>query len=763
MRPFARHARVMFGLAALVAVLAAWPSAASAELTISSAKLNGATSVSSPPGGVFNARVTGSGGGQQWGGTQWRFGSDAKECANTNNATGEQSVDFDVTSPGQPGKYNAGFTARENGNPCGGETSAEKVLEQALTVTAPARNPDIPRRCGINVMLVLDESGSIASSNATEKVRRAVRAFLNALSGTGSSVSIIDFSTTAERQKDYIQVTGQVDANGQNATGSIATDFEPYLKNGYNPDGWTNWEDALHEVKVANDEGPVADLVMFITDGDPTARNKDGGGTVTNLVEGEAEALRRAADQADLVKAQKSKMFAVGVGSAVTKETSARRLTAISGFNQYPNVPFTRADYTLVTDFDDLAQALAEIVAELCGAGITVTKYVDKGDGKYVADEGWDITARVSVPGGFTWTRPPNTTGAAATVSSDNAGLAKFLWRPTNLQATSTVELLTETVKDGYQFVRADCTSKAVRRGRLRLLTLPPRSSPPIVENRELAPGEFLTCAVFNKIIPGTITIEKDARPESSQAFDFTGSLGDFPLVDDGANQTASRTFPNLPPGTYTVRELVPDNWELTGITCTPASAATIIGPLVTITLASGGSVTCTYADVRIDPPVPPKPPEPPAPPPTPPGPPEPLPPPQPPPTPPPSTELRVVKTMPRVARVGRRVGFRLTVTNIGSVTARKVRMADIPPGAVALAALRSTTQARVTRGHAIWRLGRLAPGASRTIRGSVLITAGTPGLKRNLVLAGAVNAQVVSDRADTRLRARRQAPPVTG
>ena len=102
-----------------------------------------------------------------------------------------------------------------------------------------------------------------------------------------------------------------------------------------------------------------------------------------------------------MVKGQGSRVFALGVGEAVTKPTSARRLTAISGFNQYPAKPFRNADYTLVQDFDDLGQALREIVAELCGAGVTVTKYVDKGDGKYVADGGWDFTVRVSVPGGF--------------------------------------------------------------------------------------------------------------------------------------------------------------------------------------------------------------------------------------------------------------------------------------------------------------------------------------------------------------------------
>ena len=78
--------------------------------------------------------------------------------------------------------------------------------------------------------------------------------------------------------------------------------------------------------------------------------------------------------------------------------------------------------------------------------------------------------------------------------------------------------------------------------------------------------------------------------------------------MDDRANESVSRTFPDLPPGTYTVSETVPENWELTGITCTPEAAATITGTEVAITLAPEGAVTCTFNDLRIDPPPPPEP-----------------------------------------------------------------------------------------------------------------------------------------------------------
>ena len=181
-----------------------------------------------------------------------------------------------------------------------------------------------------------------------------------------------------------------------------------------------------------------------------------------------------------MVKSQGSRVFALGVGEAVTKATSARRLTAISGFNRYPATPFRNADYTLVQNFDDLGQALREIVAELCGAGVTVTKYVDKGDGKYVADRGWGFTVRVSVPDGFSWIRPKDATGDSATANTDDNGIAKFLWRPTKLTDASTVEVVDERTVPGYTFVKADCGVKAVRRSRRRTIRA---TSDPILTN----------------------------------------------------------------------------------------------------------------------------------------------------------------------------------------------------------------------------------------------------------------------------------------
>jgi uncharacterized repeat protein (TIGR01451 family) len=302
--------------------------------------------------------------------------------------------------------------------------------------------------------------------------------------------------------------------------------------------------------------------------------------------------------------------------------------------------------------------------------------------------------------------------------------------------------------------VDATCVRNSQTRSRrIRLV----RTSEP-VKQLTLGPREYYKCTVRNKITPGTIEIVKAATPQSAQKFPFVTSIvprGGFTLVDSGSGSSSSRIFTDLAPGTYSFRELVPDDWALTGDSCTPGGAATVDGPSVTITLAAGGSVVCTYRDAQNQPPVPPEPPEPPTPP-TPPSPPA-------PPTPPPTTQLTVVKTAPRVARVGERIRFRVTVTNVGSVTAPSVLLADIPPAAVTLTALQSRTRASISRGNAFWRLGALAPGQSRTVTGTVRLKAGTPGLKRNLSAATAINAKIATDRADTRLLARRRSPAVTG
>ena len=114
--------------------------------------------------------------------------------------------------------------------------------------------------------------------------------------------------------------------------------------------------------------GPNADLVVFMTDGDPTARNDPPRDPITGLTEGDVVALQRAQIEADKVKIQKSHIFALGVGAAVNNEKSARRLTAVSGPDRYPDpADFSKADYTLEKDFTSSRQRSARSPSSSAG------------------------------------------------------------------------------------------------------------------------------------------------------------------------------------------------------------------------------------------------------------------------------------------------------------------------------------------------------------------------------------------------------------
>jgi hypothetical protein len=94
-----------------------------------------------------------------------------------------------------------------------------------------AENPKLTARCGLKVMLLLDESNSIHTFGATEDVRDAATAFVTALEGTGSEVAITAFHSFARQgvpSAGYEEVT----------PGNIST-FTNWIHNvsgnGYNP------------------------------------------------------------------------------------------------------------------------------------------------------------------------------------------------------------------------------------------------------------------------------------------------------------------------------------------------------------------------------------------------------------------------------------------------------------------------------------------------------------------------------------------------
>ncbi len=123
--------------------------------------------------------------------------------------------------------------------------------------------------------------------------------------------------------------------------------------------------------------------------------------------------------------------------------------------------------------------------------------------------------------------------------------------------------------------------------------------------NIPIADGADVICIITNTAA-GSVTIIKDATPNSLQNFGFTTTgtgLSDFALDDDsgvaGADNTFSdtQTFNGLGAGAYTITESATSGWDLTGINCGNATGVIVNGSAITINLTAGQNVTCTFSN----------------------------------------------------------------------------------------------------------------------------------------------------------------------
>lgn len=360
------------------------------------------------------------------------------------------------------------------------------VIAPEAAAATPAPNPSVPQQCGLSLTLVLDASGSINSSHAVEDVRDAGEAFLDALKNTGSSARVLQFATFGQQLASRQLVDTASLAQGGAFTDAIAGYYAPIPPrpsgatiHSYRGSGsissagswstnnssnqYTNWQQAMNQ--AASDAG---DLVVFVTDGDPTSYDFGQAGdpfpapdvAVGTQTAPANEALARAVTAANGVKGTNARVLALGVGSALNNDASVDRLTQISG----PNVTRTTGDFdinttdvALITDFDQLANAVRTLILDLCSPSVTIRKFAQSADdGSYQPASGWDFTLTPTVRGGsFSWVLPTGATGSDATVITNSDGFAPFQWDtdPDTAQSDAHVE---EDLQTGFIRGRPD-------------------------------------------------------------------------------------------------------------------------------------------------------------------------------------------------------------------------------------------------------------------------------------------------------------------
>lgn len=423
------------------------------------------------------------------------------------------------------------------------------------TTPPPARNPDLREGCGLKIMLVLDESESVFSTPnqiGVTQTRDAANAFVRALVNTGSQLATSAFSFRGLPGLNYQQVT----STSQNT-------FEQWIDgtagpNPFNPTAAnlaTNWQDAFGQVLRT---GGSPDLVVFVTDGVPNTINTGAGAfpnnnaTVSTNAGGafSAGALDSAVSAANDVKNDLgARIFAIGVGPDVQGEVNAGRLAAVSGTTEFTGINgqhnFRQSDLTVV-GFAELESAMREIVDEMCGGTLTVSKFLPgvptqthPGDAWNPAS-GWTFRTTLS-GGGHTWvtphfaTDPGRPTAELATGHSAELGpgIAQFEWH-LNPGVDHVTAMVNRVEKDGFTFVRSQCDKDGV----------PVDEPNPLdIGTFTLGENDFVTCRVYNRPNMATVTVEKSLDP-SEDPGEFHLHIGSVQTGPVGDGGRLAQTFP---------------------------------------------------------------------------------------------------------------------------------------------------------------------------------------------------------------------------
>ena len=119
------------------------------------------------------------------------------------------------------------------------------------------------------------------------------------------------------------------------------------------------------------------------------------------------------------------------------------------------------------------------------------------------------------------------------------------------------------------------------------------------VSNIDVAPDEHVQCTFANRKLTGLI-VTLDTQPNDPQDFDFTAggglSPGAFQLDDDGDDTntlSSTRTFANVPAGSYSLGVAPVPGWHQPSVTCSDGS------PASNITLSAGETTTCAFTIQR--------------------------------------------------------------------------------------------------------------------------------------------------------------------
>ncbi len=387
------------------------------------------------------------------------------------------------------------------------DVQQDGVFVITRTGSAIVENPLLDDTCGLDMVLVLDTSGSI-DNNELQKMKQAFHSFVDAfIPATPTQIAVIEFDTAAKLIQDFSNdATVIKNAIDQGSSG-----------------GWTNWQDALDIASSLNfPRTSKANLVIFSSDGHPTRPLHQ------NYTQ---ENLELAKESANQLKQNGTRIMSLGIGN----DLSVDNLKIISG----PKVDSGDINTDIITtNFDQLANDLSAFAQQLCGGKILIQKQLDmnkngdledlvdlKGtnESEYLAD--WEFSL---------------TGSQQATQSTDSSGSLEFEVDPGTYS-------LVEILKNNYEQQNFSCQKKQENIG--EPITLG-------INNLKIGQEETISCHVINEPLVAwsnetVLFLEKSNNRETEKL-----------VAGDDVIYTLKINSPNQPVADVQVTDLMPEGFN---------------------------------------------------------------------------------------------------------------------------------------------------------------------------------------------------------
>lgn len=424
-------------------------------------------------------------------------------------------------------------------------------------LAASLSNPPAIQRCGLDVALVLDQSGSMSGAKQTS-LKAAANDAIDALTGTPSQLAIYTFATSAG---SFVDATST-------STVTSAEPLHSFVNALPTPSGLTNWDAGIYQVPAG------FDIAIVLTDGAPTTYDSSmgaGGDSYFKFVE-------EGIFSSNALKSLGTRVVAVGIGI----NGAEANLRSISG-------PTSGSDYYLASNenFDDV---LKELATGSCNNQLSIQKQIVDPLGSPIpnSDEanGWTFDSQIS----------EGTIDAQVVtgVVNDQNGFASA---QVAIPVGSTPTLsITENTRSGYSLDSVECSV-----GGVPVQTQLSGSTVSFVG----ASDQPMSCIFINKQNSGAWTLTKSADPSSGTAVLEGGIVtytltatnnSDVPVVGATATDDLSDVLDNATLGT------LPDGLQLSGddllwsIGTIGANSSTSISFSVTVDAGNGGQYLINVA-----------------------------------------------------------------------------------------------------------------------------------------------------------------------